>query len=160
MPKHGIVTNLFIAPSAGARMRSERQVEAIAGRGLKGDRYAEAAGSHNAGSPGRRQVTLMNERFITEAAARGMRIHAVETRRNIIVRDVDLMWLIGREFRVGNAFMRGVKYCDPCNRPSALCGTPGFAEAFEDGGGLVAEVIKGGFIQLGDSVIPPPKEYE
>lgn len=159
MPKHGIVTNLFIAPSAGARMQSERQVEAIAGRGLKGDRYAEAAGSYNKGSPGRRQVTLMNERFITEATARGTGIHAIHTRRNIIVRGVELMWLIGRDFRVGDAFMRGVKYCDPCDRPSALCGVPGFAKVFEDGGGLVAEIIKGGIIRLGDSVIPPPKEY-
>ena len=57
---------------------------------------------------GRRQVTLINERYVIGS---GFMFH--ETRRNIVTRDTELMYLIGKEFMIGAALMRGVKYCDP-----------------------------------------------
>lgn len=73
---------------------------------------------------------------------------------------VELMWLVGREFRIGDARFRGVKYCDPCKRPGKLSGNVNsFQEKFFDCGGLVAEVLEGGVIRVGDSIVPPPKGY-
>ncbi len=70
------------------------------------------------------------------------------------------MWLIGREFQIGMARFRGVKYCDPCTRPNKLSGRKmNFKETFFDRGGLIAEVVEGGIIKIGDPVIPPPKNY-
>ena len=83
-----------------------------------------------------------------------------ESRRNIFVQGVELMWLIGREFQIGKARFRGIKYCDPCNRPSKLSGNEkSFQQAFFDRGGLVAEIIESGTIKIGSDVIPPKKEY-
>ena len=83
-----------------------------------------------------------------------------DSRRNIFLRGVELMWLIGREFQIGTARFRGVKYCDPCTRPSKLSGNQkSFKETFFDRGGLIAEVIESGVIKTGDPVIPPPKDY-
>jgi len=70
------------------------------------------------------------------------------------------MDLIGREFRVGEALLRGVKYCDPCLRPSVLSGKKiAFKDIFHDRGGLVAEVLESGVLKVGDLVVPPKKHY-
>lgn len=132
-------------------------VMAHAGRGLEGDRYCDNRGSWNQKRPGRRQVTLMNLRFTFMLRLLGVDIRPSDTRRNIFTSGVELMWLIGHEFTIGAARMRGVKYCDPCERPGKLSGKPGFEELFQDCGGLVAEIVEGGFVRVGDVIIPPPK---
>lgn len=153
---NGVVEAICIAPEAGLPMRMVERVEAIAGKGLLGDRYAAGAGSFNKKTGvGIRQVTLMNARFFE-----GSGFEYRESRRNIFVRGTELMWLIGREFQIGTARMQGLKYCDPCMRPSKLAGkTTAFKDVFEDAGGLMAEVLEDGIVRIGDIVVPPPKGY-
>jgi len=154
-----IVVAICISPEAGAPMQKIETVEAIAGAGLQGDRYAKAEGSFNRGRPGKRQVTLINAKFFS-----GSGFEYLDCRRNIIASGVELMWLIGKEFRVGTALFRGVMYCDPCTRPNKLGGekllsAPPFKEAFHELGGLIAEITEGGMISVGCKIIPPPKGY-
>jgi len=149
------VIGIFICSVAGERMQEVLEVEAIAGAGLKGDRCCAGEGSFNKRKQGKRQVTLINGMFFE-----GSGFYYPESRRNIVTMDVELMWLIGKEFRIGAAKFRGVKYCDPCNRPNTLCGKEkSFKEAFFDRGGIIAEIIQGGLIKVGDSIIPPLKDY-
>lgn len=151
----GTVVAICICPAAGAAMQHLDEVEAIAGVGLLGDRYALGEGSFNKGSPGKRQVTLINGIFFPNSG-----FQYADARRNLVTLGVELMWLIGREFQVGEARLRGVKYCDPCLRPGKLAGRKeSFKEAFHDRGGLVAEILQGGLIKVGSPVIPPPKGY-
>lgn len=152
---NGIVRAICIGPVAGEPMQEVLEVEAIVGQGLKGDRYSTGEGSFNKGKQGKRQVTLMNSIFFA-----GSGFEFKDSRRNLFVEGVELMWLIGREFQIGTARFRGVKYCDPCTRPSKLAGkATSFKEAFFDRGGLLAEVLEDGVIKIGDPLIPPPKEY-
>lgn len=152
---HATVVALFVCPNAGEPMQEITEVEAIAGAGLKGDRYANSAGSFNKNKPGARQVTLINAVFFP-----GSGFDYADSRRNIVTSGVELMWLIGREFRIGTAKIRGIKYCDPCDRPTALSGkTKSFRETFSDRGGLIAEIIENGIIKRGDPIITPPKGY-
>ncbi len=151
---NGRVVSICVCSLAGEKMHHVQEVEAIAGAGLKGDRYCIGEGSFNKGKQGKRQVTLINGLFFENSG-----FTFAESRRNIITRDVELMWLIGKEFQVGTARLRGLKYCDPCERPSKLSGQEGFKESFFDRGGLVAEVIEGGIIRVGDTIILPPKGY-
>ena len=152
---NGTVVAICICPVAGGPMQLVQEVEAITGQGLGGDRYSAGEGSFNKGKQGNRQVTLINGIFFA-----GSCFEFTDSRRNIITMDVELMWLIGREFQIGTARFRGVKYCDPCTRPSKLSGKQrSFKEEFFDRGGLIAEVIEGGVIKTGDSVVPPPKGY-
>ena len=152
---NGIIRGVFISPEAGAPMEEVAATIAYEGCGLKDDRYARAAGSFNKGSPGKRQVTLMNVRFFERSG-----FSFAQSRRNLFVEDAELMWLIGREFTIGSAAFRGVKYCDPCERPSNLAGTErSFKWSFLDQGGLIAEVIRTGVVGAGDILVPPPKGY-
>lgn len=152
---NGIVKAICICPVAGEPMQEITEVEAIASQGLKGDRYSTGEGSFNKGKRGVRQVTLMNTIFFE-----GSGFEFKDSRRNLFVHGVELMWLFGREFQIGNARFRGLRYCDPCTRPSKLSGkTKSFKETFFDRGGLIAEVIESGVIKIGDQVIPPSKGY-
>ena len=145
---NGNVVAIFIAPVAGGKMEEVEIVEAIAGAGLAGDRYAAAEGSFNRKRPGRRQVTLINSIFFQNS-----NFEYAECRRNIVTEGVELMWLIGREFQIGKARFRGQYYCDPCLRPTRLSGkTEKFLEVFSDRGGLVAEILESGPIKKGDPV--------
>ncbi|MFM2383677.1 MAG: hypothetical protein RIQ72_249 [Candidatus Parcubacteria bacterium] len=149
------IGSVIICPTAGAPMQAVQSVRALAGLGLEGDRYATATGSFNRGKPGNRQVTLINGIFFP-----GSGLEYRDSRRNIITQDVELMWLIGREFQVGTSTFRGVKYCDPCNRPSSLAQRErNFKDAFFDRGGLIAEVVIEGVIAIDSPIILPPKGY-
>ncbi|KKR24165.1 MAG: MOSC domain containing protein [Candidatus Levybacteria bacterium GW2011_GWB1_39_7] len=152
---NGTVAALFICPAAGEPMQPVTKVQALTGAGLQGDRYAIGKGSFNKGRQGQRQVTLINSHFFV-----GTDFGYIESRRNVVTAGVELMWLIGREFRVGDALLRGVKYCDPCTRPNKLSGnSENFRDLFHDAGGLIAEVLEGGLIRKNDPVIPPDKGY-
>lgn len=147
----GRVVAIFLASEAGSPMNEVGRVKAVAGRGLAGDRYAkpDGDGSWNKGRSGNRQVTLINGVFFRDSD-----FTPADSRRNIVVEGIELMSLIGKEFEMGGVRMRGVKYCEPCDRPSKLSGKPGFREAFHDRGGLIAEVLVGGTFSVGDYVIP------
>lgn len=151
----GSVVGICIAPAAGAPMQAVNEVLAVAGQGLTGDRYACGAGSFNKGNQGKRQVTFINALFVD-----GSGFLYTDTRRNIIVRNVELMDQIGQEFRIDKVLMRGIKYCDPCMRPTKLSGNScSFRDTFYDRGGLVAEVLEGGWIKVGSMVVPRTKDY-
>lgn len=152
---NGTIQAICIGAIAGGPMQLVQSAEAIAGQGLSGDRYSRGEGSFNKGRQGKRQVTLINGCFFP-----GSGFEYVDSRRNIVTLGVELMDLIGKDFRVGVALMRGVKYCDPCLRPSVLSGKKiAFRDFFHDRGGLVADVIESGELKVGSLILPPKKNY-
>lgn len=151
----GHVVAIGIAGAAGEPLISVQEVMALAGQGLEGDRYSRGEGSFNRGRIGSRQVSLINSLFV-----RGTTFKYPETRRNIATYGVELMDLIGKEFEIGEARFKGIKYCDPCTRPSELANKPQvFRDAFSDRGGLIAEVLRSGVIAVRSAIIPPKKAY-
>ncbi len=155
MPRSGVVVAICISPTAGAPMQYVNEIQAIAGTGLAGDRYSRGEGSFNKNALGRRQVTLINAHFVEESE-----FTYCETRRNIVVRGIELMDQIGYEFRIDGVRFRGVKYCDPCMKPSKLRNKSiSFRDVFHDRGGIIAEILEGGLIGVGSRVIPRHKDY-
>ena len=153
--KNGYVCGIFICPSAGDAMIQVESVMAIAGHGLEGDRYCNAAGSWNKGVPGKRQVTLMNGAHFGCCG-----FDYGDSRRNIITGGVELMRCIDKDFLIDGVRLRGVKYCEPCPRPSKLAHIDlNFEDVFHDQGGLIAEILVGGLIKEGSIIVPPPKKY-
>ncbi len=153
-PADGRIVAIYLASAAGAPMHPVEAVQADAGRGLVGDRYATGGGRWSADrpSPRERQVTLIEVEAI-EAATRdyGMKVEPADTRRNLITSGVALNHLVGREFLVGDVRLRGIKLCEPCRHLEQVSGKP-IRRALVHRGGLNAELLTSGTIRRGDRV--------
>ncbi len=151
---------IFIAPSKGKPMQDIERVLAVEGAGLSGDRYEinKGAWSTSARQIPRHATLITLEAIVAANAELKVPFLLSETRRNIVIQDIspeELNELVGKEFMVGRALVRGVERCDPCSRPSKLCGKPGFEKAFQDQGGIRIEILHTGFIEIGDRLAYP-----
>ena len=156
----GKLEAIFIGPTQGAPLERVDSARAIAGAGLEGDRYSNGNGTFSKDSsknpnkhyPADRQITLIEAEAI-EAAARDdkVAIDPVQGRRNLLVRDVPLNHLVGREFFVGEVRLRGLRLCEPCGHLEKLTKL-GVQKALQHRGGLRAEILQGGTLNCGDAI--------
>src|SRR5262249_11881988 len=125
----GTVVSLQIAPGAAVPMVTRESVEAVAGKGLAGDRYFHRAGTYSERPGSGRQVTLIEAEAV-EAIAReaGVELASAASRRNVTTRGVPLNHLVGRRFRGGEGVLEGTPLCDPCQELESLS-TPGVLTA-------------------------------
>lgn len=150
----GTVLALHTAPAAEAPMESQDAVEAVAGRGLRGDRYFTAEGTFSDAPGGGRDLTLTEAEAI-EAIEReaGISLEFGDHRRNVTTRDAALNHLVGRRFRVGEAVCEGVRLCEPCDHLRSLT-VDGLTDALTHRGGLRADILEGGTIRVGADLEP------
>lgn len=149
----GAVEALAIAPAAEADMRLLDAAQALAGRGLDGDRYATSAGtfsSRNNRRPGY-DLTLITAEALDELASSGDPIDFAATRRNILTRGVDLNVLVGRTFRIGDVLCHGRRLCEPCAHLEQLNG-PGLLRPLIHKGGLRADILTDGQVRIGATI--------
>lgn len=150
----GEVVAISVAPEEGAPTVRVDEVRAVPGRGLEGDRYFHLLGKFSRKMDPGREVTLVEAEAV-EALARdyGIALQEGATRRNITTRGVPLNHLVDREFRVGDAVLRGVRLCDPCGYLEKMT-VPGVKKGLAHRGGLNAAVVAGGTIRTGDPIRP------
>lgn len=147
LPRPGRVEWIGLRPARDVAMRAVDAAEAVAGRGLVGDRYASGSG--------KRGLTLIQaEHLPVVAALAGLPdVSPMTLRRNLVVSGLPLVALKGRRFRIGEVVLEGTGPCDPCSRMEDALG-PGGYNAMRGHGGLCARILSGGRLALGDAVIP------
>lgn len=148
MTRTGRVESIFVAPETTGTPERRTSVDALAGRGLRGDRYFDREGGTFEGS----DLTLIE----TEAVAGAEREYGVDLdpgahRRNVVTRGVPLNHLVGETFRVGTALARGDRLCEPCSHLESLAGD-GVAESLVHRGGLRATILEDGTVSAGDEI--------
>ena len=151
----GEIAFIQIAPAATEKLVSVREIRAVAGEGLEGDRYFKKSGTYSNIPGGGRQITLIELESV-EALKRDLKIELepAQTRRNIVTRGVPLNHLVGRQFRLGREVMlQGVRLCEPCNHLESLT-VRGVREGLLHRAGLRADIISGGAIRVGDPITP------
>lgn len=150
----GTVEAMHIAPEAEVSMESLEKVQAVAGKGLRGDRYFKGIGTFSGSPRGGLEITLTEAEAI-EAIEReaGIELGLDEHRRNITTRDAALNHLVGARFRIGEAVCEGIRLCEPCDHLQRLT-VEGINDALAHRGGLRADVIESGLIRVGDSIEP------
>lgn len=151
------IIGIYISPDKDVGMTPLTQVEAIAGKGLAGDRYAEGRGAFPPNKV--REVSLIASEAIDMVNSnREQPFTPAQTRRNLITAGIYLNELVGEVFMVGDGVvMRGTELCDPCARPDRRSGNSGFKEAFQNRGGLRAEILSSGIIAVRNAIIAPPR---
>ncbi len=150
--EHGRVVSIHISEEAAGPMKSVDATRAVAGQGLEGDRYfLRKARKHGPD----REVTLIEIEAI-EALERdyGVKLSPGDARRNIVTRGVALNHLVGKEFRVGEAVLRGIRLCEPCQHLVELTGQEKVLRGLVHRGGLRAQIVKDGMIRVGDHISP------
>jgi MOSC domain-containing protein YiiM len=148
----GRVESIHIAPAGGAPMVAVDRVQAIAGVGLEGDRYATRSGQWSENPRVDRDITLIEAEIIDDLASTdGIVLAPGESRRNVTTRGIRLNELVGRRFRVGEALCEGTRLCEPCQYLTDFVGKP-ILRPLTHRAGLRALIVEGGEIAVGAPV--------
>jgi MOSC domain-containing protein YiiM len=142
----GTVEAIVIAPQSSGPVVLVEHADALPGRGLAGDRYADGTGTFASGRPGS-ALTLVDADVLDELGA--LRGAPVDHRRNVVVRGTDLNALVGRTFRLGEVLCRGRRLCEPCAHLDRL-NAGGVLRPLVHRGGLRADILTAGTLRTGD----------
>ncbi|RAL25134.1 MOSC domain-containing protein [Lujinxingia litoralis] len=147
----GHVQSIWLSKEHGAPPLPVTRAEAVAGRGIRGDRYFSDAFTRDPA----RQLTLITREALDDVAQNhGIDLRHGRHRRQVVVVGVPLNDLVGQEFLLGPLRLRGVELCEPCRHLERLCAEPGAIKAFVHRGGLNAEILLGGAFSPGDPITP------
>lgn len=151
----GVVEAVAIADAATAPMQLVPSAQALAARGLEGDRYAIKAGTFSSDTSTARgyDLTLVEAEVLDELVLPdGKRLTYAEARRNIVTRGVDLNALVGRRFLIGDVECLGQRLCEPCAHLERLT-VPGTLRGLIHRGGLRADILTDGTIAAGMMIV-------
>ena len=132
------VSGLFVSPERGSGRSEQRErVTAVAGQGFEGCAHA---------NPPRREVLLVSSEHLDAVS-----VEPGDIRENVTVDGADVQtWPIGQRVRVGDALLEITMVCEPCHRMDEL--RDGLRDELEDRRGMLAHVVEGGEIALGDEI--------
>ena len=138
MPQ-GTITNLHIARVKGTPSHPVQEATAISGLGLEGDRSAYEGNT--------RQVLFIDKSVLDELG-----LEPGQVKENITVTGLDLSQTkAGQVFTIGDEVtMELVGDCEACGKMDALA--LGLQDKINGKRGMLAKVINGGAIKVGDSV--------
>jgi len=132
------VAGLFVSSARGSgRSEPRERVLAIESQGLEGCAHA---------NPPRREVLLASKEHLD---ALGVEPGAI--RENVTVEGTDVHdWAVGQRVQVGGALLEITMVCDPCHRMDEL--RAGLRSELDGKRGMLAHVVDGGEIALGDEI--------
>jgi len=108
---------------------------------------------YRSGKNKRRQLTLIEEEALAEVAKiLGRPVPDGASRRQVVVRGLDLNTLIGHSIRIGDLVLAIERYCAPCHRMNDELG-PGGRGALRWKAGVTCRVVQGGTLRVGEKVV-------
>lgn len=149
----GEVVSIHRAAAAGAPLESVAEAVLVAGRGIEGDRYHAGTGefSPEVQDPDH-ELTLIEIEEIESFNLRAGHSFATDRfRRNVVTRDVRLCDLVGVEFELGGATVRGIRLCEPCRYLAGLVHDD-VVQGMLHRCGLRVGIVRGGRLRVGDAV--------
>jgi MOSC domain-containing protein YiiM len=153
-PSTGRVASLHLHPEkSGGPLCPVDQIEVVEQKGIRGNGRYFGRLSRSTGLPSKRQVTLIEREQISEhAVTLGLEtISPGAVRANIETLDINLIQIIGREVRVGEATLLFYEARTPCEKMDRIC--DGLRSLMEDRKqGVLAQVVRGGIIRVGDTI--------
>lgn len=142
-----MVEGIFVSDKAKRLPVAVDSARVVAGRGIEGDRYFLGKGSFSHWRGTGRALTLVEAEALEDVG-----LGFAASRRNVVVRGVDLNALVGVRFKVGPVSCMGRRLCEPCKHLERLEGD-GLMRALAGRGGLRADVLSDGIISVGDAVV-------
>ena len=148
------IERIFVATAPRAPQIEVPSVRVVVGKGIEGDRHF---GKRKV--PGENLTLVEAEELEAFAQEQGVPVDLSGSRRNIVTRGVRLNDLVGREFRLGTALLRGVELCEPCSVMGRLYALPDWPSArtvrqMLHRAGLRADVLQTGVFKVGEALLP------
>ena len=156
------IDSIYTCARAGEKMIRQEKVKLVKGIGIDGDWYALGLGAYSNLTPKKIRDVSIIAKIGTEISNRLLKYDGLvefdlsETRRNIVIDQMEpvvLNALVGKVFYLGNIKLQGTELCEPCERPAKLLNKKGFKNAYDNHGGIRAEVLGTGEIKIGDLLI-------
>ena len=141
----GSVVAILTAAEAEGPLGRVDTVDAVAGRGLSGDRYFNGRGTFSGAGRGY-ELTLVEAEVLD-----ALDLPWEQARRNIVTRGIALNALVGHRFKIGAVECVGRRLAEPCAHLEKLT-RPGLLRPLVHRGGLRADILEGGPISIGDPV--------
>ncbi len=171
----GRISQILLRPARAATMQAVDRAQAVASRGLVGDRSGDkpagraGVGGASAGVGGKRQITLLQaEHLPVIQALCGLKaLPATLLRRNLVVagfnllaarslfKDTPLLLRLGAADDPAAVLLEITGPCEPCSKMEAALG-PGGYNAMRGHGGVTARVLRGGWLRVGAPVVCLP----
>ena len=137
MPQ-GTITNLHIARVKGTPSDPVQKATAISGLGLEGDRSAYEGNT--------RQVLFVDKEILDGAG-----LEPGQVKENITVTGLNVAQVQpGQVFTIGDVTLEAVGDCEACGTMDAI--RMGLKDQLQGKRGMLAKVINGGGIKVGDTV--------
>jgi MOSC domain-containing protein YiiM len=132
------VAALFTSPGRKtAAATPHERVSAIAGHGFEGCAHA---------NPPKREIL-----FVSAEHLDALEHEPGTIRENVTVAGADVeQWPIGQRVQAGEATFEITMVCDPCERMEAI--RPGLRQKLEGRRGMLARVVDGGDVAVGDEI--------
>ncbi len=141
------VFEIAVCKDFKGKMLKINDVDAIAQKGIINDRHFKENNEKIS------QITLIEVENINHYNQTfGTSIAPIDFRRNIITEGVRLNGLIGKEFFVGKAKLKGHDLCRPCKSLQNKLGKENIIKEFLKKGGLRCEILVSGKISVGDKI--------
>ena len=129
------------------KIEQVNNVEVIAGKGIKGDRY------YHDYNEAKKQITLIesenidyyNKKFSTNFSY-------LDFRRNLITKNIKLNDLVGKKLSIGQIDVEVHDLCRPCKYLQEILGKDNIIKEFLRRGGLRCEILVSGNIKVGDEI--------
>ncbi len=132
------IVGIWRAPEHGVPMEQLESAQAVQDHGLEGCAHAR---------PGRKRQVL----FVAAEDLESVDVDPGRVRENFTVRGADVMaWPVGTRVRAGGAEFEITMVCDPCELMEEI--RPGLQAELEGKRGMLARVVAGGNVALGDAV--------
>ncbi|MFW5450965.1 MAG: MOSC domain-containing protein [Methylophagaceae bacterium] len=151
----GNVKQILLSETATGAIKSVPTAELQAGKGIIGDRYYSAQGTfseHLKDLPDFEITLIEQEQIDSFNAKTNLGYSGANFRRNIVTENIRLNDLVGKEFTIGNAILRGVRLCEPCTHLAELIGSEVLQYMIHKAG-LRAQIIIGDNIHIDDGII-------
>jgi MOSC domain-containing protein YiiM len=140
-----------LQPAGKHRVEAVAEVECVAGRGLRGDRFFDYKADYKG------QITFFAMEVL-QALRQELNLPEVQpqaTRRNVFVRGADLNELIGKRFAVQGVLFAGVEESRPCYWMNSALG-PGAEEWLRGRAGLRCRILTDGTLKCEGLAVPRP----
>ena len=149
----GSVVAIFIVDRREAPMKKVKELHALSGQGIEGDRYLLGAGTYSKKpEPGRHVTLIKNETLKSLKDELDITVKPEESRRNILTQGVEINDFIGTEFYVGSVRLRAHRITQPCRYLENLLEQPGLYKELWDNGGISCEILTDGIIKERDII--------